>query len=655
MRYAEAGYNLEVDLSTGNIERVETDPKLMETHLGGQGVNAKIIWDRVKPDTKPFSEDNLLIFGAGLLHATPVVGCNRTSVNTINPMTGIFGHSCMGGHFGPELKHAGYDRIIIRGRAPKLVYLYIHNERVEIRDASHLAGKGPGETTSLVREELNEPFAQVACIGLAGENKVLTASVEHGYSSASRGPGPIMGDKRLKAIVVRGTKDINIAHPQELFELCLRMKKWINDSNGCGDWMAVDEDDSFHHNNFAWGYSRTRIKNYWSEELQDRWTHWKYDNMDRQAGCYNCPKGCINVISWPGTKRFGYKCYGKDTYHMAAFKELDYTYGMLGQCLDWGVDSYSTPQAISLGIELYDSGVLTDQDIPNFPTDPGERVKFLLEKIVHREGIGDILANGSWWASRMIPGAESFEHNTVKKMEQLPIKLGKLNPAYYLMIATGEKMAITQIEGSFPQDPIRDPVKRKEFVDNWDAAPYQKFKDMFMNWEKRDQISIEDTCALTDWNEAMHYIDDSTGLCGFVSSFRGQFGGQVAYSFNNVPELITLATGMEMDKEGLWEICRRNRDLVRCINNRLGMRRVDDDPPKDHWAVRDPELEEKLLDAYYDFRGWTKDAVPTKAELHRVGLDYVADELIQLGILDPNEGTPAQEAAKAEEQKSGGC
>ncbi len=655
MRYAEAGYNLEVDLSTGNIERVETDPKLMETHLGGQGVNAKIIWDRVKPDTKPFSEDNLLILGAGLLHATPVVGCNRTSVNTINPMTGIFGHSCMGGHFGPELKYAGYDRIIIRGKAPKLVYLYVHNERVEIRDASHLAGKGPGETTSLIREELNEPFAQVACIGLAGENKVLTASLEHGYSSASRGPGPIMGDKKLKAIAVRGTKDINIAHPQELFELCLKMKKWINDSDGCGDWMAVDEDDSFHHNNFAWGNSRTRIKNYWSEELQDRWTRWKYDNMDRQAGCYNCPKGCINVISWPGTKRFGYKCYGKDTYHMAAFKELDYTYGMLGQCLDWGVDSYSTPQAIALGIELYDNGVLTDQDIPNFPTDPGDRVKFLLEKIVHREGIGDILANGSWWASRMIPGAESFEHNTVKKMEQLPIKLGKLNPAYYLMIATGEKMAITQIEGSFPQDPIRDPVKRKEFVDKWDAAPYQKFKDMFMNWEKRDQISIEDTCALTDWNEAMHYIDDSTGLCGFVSSFRGQFGGQVAYSFNNVPDIIHLATGMEIDKEGLWEICRRNRDLVRCINNRLGMRRVDDDPPKDHWAVRNPELEEKLLDAYYDFRGWTKDAIPTKAELQRVGLDYVADELIQLGILDPNEGTPAQEAAKAEEQKSGGC
>jgi len=656
MRYAEAGYNLEIDLSRGNIERVETDPKLTELFLGGQGVNAKIIWDRVGPEVKPFDEGNLLIFGAGLLHGTPVIGCNRTSVNTINPMTGIFGHSTMGGFFGPEIKHAGYDRIIISGKAPKLVYLWIKNDKVEIRDASHLKGKTVRETTRLIKEELNEPFAQVACIGPAGENKVFTASLEHNWNSAARGPGPIMGDKMIKAIAVRGTKDINIAHPQELFELCLKMKKEMYESDGCGDWMAVDEDDSFHHNNFSWGNSRTRIKNYWSEELQKRWTNWKYDHMDRQMGCYNCPKGCINVISWPGHPRFGYKCYGKDTYHMAAFKELDYSYELLGYCQDYGLDSYSTPQTLALGIELYEAGILTDKDMPNFPTDPGDRIKYLVEKVVHREGIGDILANGSWHAARQIGnGAEAFEHNTVKKMEQLPIKLGKLNPAYYLMIATGEKMAITQIEGSFPQDPIRDLDERQKFVDRWDAVPSEIFKDIFMRWEKRNEMSVEDTCLVTDWNEAMHYVDDSTGLCGFVSSFRGQFGGKTAFSFNNVPQIIKLATGMDMDKDKLWEICRRNRTLIRAINNRLGIRRVDDDPPKDHWAVRDPELEAKMLDGYYDLRGFTKDGIPTKEELYKQGLDYVADELIQRGILDPNEGTPSQEKAKLEEQKSGGC
>jgi len=132
-----------------------------------------------------------------------------------------------------------------------------------------------------------------------------------------------MGDKRLKAIVVRGTKDINIAKPAELFKLTMQMRKEMHDSDGVGDWMANDEDDSFHHNNFTWGNARVRRKDFWSKEIEERWYNLKYDNMDRQIGCYNCPKACINVISYPGRKRFGYKCFGKDTYHMTAFKELD--------------------------------------------------------------------------------------------------------------------------------------------------------------------------------------------------------------------------------------------------------------------------------------------------------------------------------------------
>ncbi len=149
MRYAETGYNLEVDLTRGNVEKVETDPSLAELYLGGQGVAAKIIWDRVPPDTDPFSPENLLIFSAGLLHGTPVPGANRTAVNTISPQTNLLAHSLMGGFFGPELKFAGYDRIVISGKAPDLVYLWVNNDKVEIRDATHLRGKGVHETTRL--------------------------------------------------------------------------------------------------------------------------------------------------------------------------------------------------------------------------------------------------------------------------------------------------------------------------------------------------------------------------------------------------------------------------------------------------------------------------------------------------------------------------
>ena len=657
MRYAETGYNLEVDLSRGNIEKVETDPRWTELYLGGQGVAAKILWDRVPPDVKPFSPDNVLIFSAGLLHGTPVPGANRTAVNTISPQTNLLAHSLMGGFFGPELKYAGYDRIVLTGKAPDLVYLWINNDKVEIRDASHLSGKGAREAAELIKEELNEPNAQVAGVGLAGENRVYTASIEHGWSSAARGPGPVMGDKSLKAIAVRGTKDLNIAHPEELFKLCLEFGDKIAESDDVGDWMAVDEDDSFHHDNFAWGNARVRRKGFWSEELEDRWTRWKYDHLDRQTGCYNCTKKCMNVISWPGRKRFAYKCYGKDTYHMAAFKELDFTYDILGLAQEYGVDSYSTPQVMAFAIELYEAGILTDEDLPDFPVDDGERLYYLLEKIVRREGIGDILANGVYWAARQIgKGAEAYDHNTTKKFEQIPIKLGKLNPPYFLMIATGEKMAITQIEGSFPQDPLPTPEERQEFIEKWIAVPDEKFKEIFRNWEKRNEISNEASCLITDWNEAMHFIDDSIGICGFLSSFRGQFGGGVIYHINNLPHIISLASGMDLDKEGLWRIFQRNRNLVRALNVRRGLRREDERPPEDHWAVRDHEFEQKLLDDYYAFKGWTKDGIPTKETLDELGLDYVSDDFIKRGILTGDESPAPSDiwAGKGEEEKARG-
>jgi benzoyl-CoA reductase subunit BamB len=204
MRYAETGFDLEVDLTRGNIERVETDPRWTELYLGGLGTNAKILWDRVLPETEPFAPENHLIFGSGLLCGTPAIGCNRTIVSTFSPQTQLMAFSMMGGFWAPELKHAGYDKVILRGKSPDLVYLSIHNDKVEIRDASHLKGKGAGETAELIREELDDPKVEVCSIGLAGENKVFFASIEQGRSSASRGGiGAVMGDKGVKAVAVR--------------------------------------------------------------------------------------------------------------------------------------------------------------------------------------------------------------------------------------------------------------------------------------------------------------------------------------------------------------------------------------------------------------------------------------------------------------------
>ncbi|MBI4986944.1 MAG: aldehyde dehydrogenase, partial [Rhodocyclales bacterium] len=145
MRYGEIGFDLEVNLSRGSVDRVATDPKDTELYLGGLGTNAKIMWERVPAETEAFSEDNLLIFSTGLLCGTGAPGCNRTIVSTISPQTKLMAYSMMGGFWAPELKYAGYDKLIISGKSEELVYLWINNDKVEIRDASHLKGLGATE------------------------------------------------------------------------------------------------------------------------------------------------------------------------------------------------------------------------------------------------------------------------------------------------------------------------------------------------------------------------------------------------------------------------------------------------------------------------------------------------------------------------------
>lgn len=650
MRYAETGFNLEVDLSSGSVKRVATDQKMTELHLGGQGTAAKILWDCVPPEVEPLSPENILIFSAGLLHGTPIPGANRTSVSTFSPLTNLYVNSLMGGWFGPELKHAGYDKIVIRGKAAGLVYLYIHNDNVELRDAAHLQGKGCQETAALIQQELKDQKIQVAAIGLAGENLVNMATIEHANSSASRhGVGAVMGSKRLKAIAVRGTKDINVAQPAELWEMCNKKYQEIYDNKNCGDPMAHDHNESFHVDNFAWGNARTRRQGYWNKEREEKWVaKWKQVRT-RDNGCYNCPKDCHYSISYPGRQKYFLKCFNKLTYSMAAFEEIDFNYDILGLTSAYGLDGFSTPQVLAFAVELYEAGILTDKELPEFPTDGAARFFYLLEKVVRREGIGDVLANGVYSAARQIGnGAEAFDHNTTKKVEQVPLKLGVINYPFFLMYCTGEKMNITQIEGSFPQAPIGDLEKRKKFVENWDAAP-ERFKKWYLEWEPRQHMPIEASVNVCDWNEAMHYVDDALGTCAWLSSFRGQFGGSPPYHLFNLPTFISLAAGVDLDPDGLLEISRRNRNLVRALNIRRGLRRDVEKPPEDHWKKRDPEMEQKHLDAYYDFKGWTNDGIPTRETLGELGLDYVSEDFIQRRILTADDGTSSRETSAGNE------
>jgi benzoyl-CoA reductase subunit BamB len=651
MRYGETGYNLEIDLSKGNIERVETDPKLTELHLGGLGTNAKILWDRVPPEADPFSPEIPLMFGTGLLCGTPAPGANRTIVTAYSPQTLLMGYSMMGGFWAPELKHAGYDKVIFRGKSPKLVYIWIHNDKVEIRDASHLKGKGAVETQELIRQELKEPNAQVAAIGLAGENRVYTASIEQGRSSSSRlGMGAVMGDKGIKAIAVRGTKDINLARPAEFIELCNDVLKYIKFRNenpvpnvmtilqGLGSPQEMFHvDEKWHTENFSWGNARTRRKDFWSKEVEMRWKEVQETVRTRLISCYNCPMKCGAIISVPGLSAYMMKCFTKLTYTMAAFvDDLDFGFRIAQRATEYGVDGFSTPQIMAFAFELKEAGILTDADFAGCPSDNEGKFYWLLDRIVRREGIGDILADGIHWAAQKIgKGAEAYAHNNIKKHEQLPLKLGMLNPVYFLMYATGEKINITQIEGQFPQAPFATMEEREEFISDWIQCPDDKFKQIVLDWEFRGERSnpyyptVDMSVDIVDWQEKMHYIDDALGVCAGLSSFPLK----PPYHMHNYPKFISAATGIDMDEDGLTQVYNRNRNLLRAVNVRRGLRRADEVPPEDHWKKRFPELEEKLLDAYYKFKGWDNQGIPTKETLQKLDLAYVAEDLEQRGII----------------------
>lgn len=637
MTYGWAGTNLEVDLSTGKVEKKEHDFKINEAYLGGRGTNTKIFWDRVPPETSAFSPNNLLIFGTGVLTGTRAPAANRVSVATISPPTNLLTFSNIGGFWGAELKHAGYDTIIISEKSPTPIYLWINDDKVEIRDANHLCGKDVRETQKIIREDLNKDKIQILCIGPAGENKVYAASIEHSYgASASRtGIGAVMGDKNLKAIAVYGTKDLNIAKPSEFAQVCDRILKktdtqreyfdkwsyevavWLLEGGAYGNLgeMVHYENPGKMHADFI-------------EKFQTK-----------RATCFNCGLACKSRISLPDGEYSFTKCYSFAVF-MHACKIHDITFGLKchNLCERYGLDCGSIANCIAFAIDLYEKGILTKKDTDGVDLEWGnEDLSFsMIRKIARREGIGDILANGVYEAARLIGKGAEDHVNHIKKLEQLPWPT--YTPYRALRAAVSPRADMTKAQGFCVHTGIEQSREwKEEFVKAGHFSYPKELEKLFLDDYVGLARDYEKIVSFVVYDIYKGILADCTGVCIYWT-------GLYLYHPTNVADhisLISYATGMNIGEAETMEIVKRGGNLLRAYNVIKGLRKKDDaihekyfrDPPSSPYFKLDHDKFDMMISDYYKLRSWNSEGIPGKEELDRLGLDYVRQDLERRGIL----------------------
>jgi aldehyde:ferredoxin oxidoreductase len=650
MLYGWTGINLEVDLSRGNIEKKEGDSKLAEAYLGGKGTNAKLLWDRVPPETASFSPDNALIIGSGVLTGTIIPSANRVFISCKSPVTNMHSYSALGGFLGPEIKHAGYDTIVISGKSPSPVYLWINDDKIEIRDARHLWGKGTQETQTVLREELRNNKVQIACIGPAGENKVFLASIEHatGASASRGGVGAIMGYMNLKAIAVYGTKDINIANTSRLIELCeeilARTKPLREFFENLAHHLNRFELITGYYGNLSERYADMPPSEF-KQAIKDSGKKCQ-DFIDtartREVACYNCGLRCKHTYPRRDGGYSFIKCQSWWSF-MVSSKIIDYDFALecYSLCEEYGLDTISVARCIAFAIDLYQKSILTKKDCDGMHLEWGnnEIVLSLIEKIARREGIGDILANGIHRAANQIgKSAEKWAYHT-KKVELIVSPTGFFAPYFALTQSISDRADPTRNMSYICQELRFRPKEEKEAYIKSGFSIYPKeFEEYILDefdWSGADD---ESGCQFVTYDEEIFTITDLTGLCNFWTVF---FPYPPINNRALIAELISCATGRDIDESEVTKIAKRVIALVRAYNVRSGIRRKDDKvpqiffqrSPRPPMQKLDPNTFNKWIDRFYKIRGWNSEGIPTKETLEELDLDYVRQDLERRKIL----------------------
>ncbi|MEM2905217.1 MAG: aldehyde ferredoxin oxidoreductase family protein [Candidatus Bathyarchaeia archaeon] len=627
MPYGYMGKVLRVDLSDGRTVVEKPEENFYRRYFGGRALIAYYLLKELKPGIDPLGPENVLVFAAGVATGIPISGSGRNSVGAKSPLTGGYGDGEVGGFWGAELKRAGFDAVIVKGRAPRPVYLSVTDGDVEVRDAGHLWGKETAESQRAIREELRDEAVRVAQIGPGGERLVRYACVINDVNRAAGrcGIGAVMGSKNLKAVAVRGHKPVPVKSPEGLKRLShwllanRELYRGLHENGTAGGLMALDAAGGLPTKNFTLGSFKG------AEAISGQ--KMRETILVKRDTCYACAVACKRVVKvgppydvdpvyggpeYETSAAFGSNCMVDDLNAVAEANQM---------CAANSVDTISAGTTIAFAMECFEKGILTTKDTDGIELSFGnaEAMLQVLRLIIERRGIGDLLAEGVRRAAERLGGEAASVAMHVKGQE-IPLHEPRLKHGLglgYAVSPTGADHVHNLHDTAWSQETKL--LKDSRMLGILEPLPAQR-------------LDARKTRLFTYFTLWRHFMNCAV-LCIFPP-----------WTYSQVAEVVNAATGWETSVWELLKVGERAVNLTRAFNVREGFTPEDDDIPERFFHAftegplsgvpytREDFLEAKRL--YYQMMGWDRETgVPTAAKLHELDIGWVAEELAQYGRL----------------------
>ncbi len=608
------GKVLRIDVTRGKIETNSFEEATLRKYIGGSGLGAKILNEESDKNTDPLGPDNPLIFMTGPLTGTKALSSGRCSIIARSPLTSIWGESNVGGTWGTKLKQAGYDGVIITGKSEESIYIYIDQEKVAIRKASHIWGKDTYETDESIRKETDEKAA-VACIGQAGERLIRIANImidgKHGRAAGRCGLGTVMGSKKIKAIVVSGSKHPSVAHKLELTQSIKKTISSIKDLlpivKKYGTPMVLlpgEERGDIPVKNWQLGSWKEKINNISAQTILETILTGSYHCAHCVISCgrkVKVTRGSFAPVDGAGPEyqaltMLGSNCLVDNIEAITKANEL---------CNRYGIDIIETGSAIAFAMEAYDRGIIDRKNTGGISLkwgDPDSLIK-VIHQIGKKEYIGELLGKGVKIASQIL-GGEALEFGIHTKGLALPAHDPRAEYSSAVAYATSNRGA----------------CHLQAYAHDFELEG-QGIPELGFSNEDLNRFKVRGKGMFIAKMQNLMCMFDSLSLCKFII--------RVGVNISQIVDWLNYVTGWNMDFEEFMRTGERLYNLKRLYNIRCGMSRKDDTIP--HRILTLPAKEGgrkgklpplgKMLSEYYEYRGWSEFGIPLPDTLDILDLD----------------------------------